>query len=110
MNFEVINVRKKYYDKFQHILVDEYQDTNQAQYQLVNALYTNHDSFIPPERSLCVVGDVAQSIYSWRGADFRIIMNFQKDFPNAKIVKLEQNYRSTKNILDRANLIIKNST
>ena len=102
-------VRKKYYDKFQHILVDEYQDTNQAQYQLVNALYTNLDSFIPPERSLCVVGDVDQSIYSWRGADFRIIMNFQKDFPKAKIVKLEQNYRSTANILNAANAVIENN-
>ncbi len=102
-------VRKKYYDKFQHILVDEYQDTNQAQYQLVNALYTNLDSYIPPERSLCVVGDVDQSIYSWRGADFRIIMNFQKDFPNAKIVKLEQNYRSTANILNAANAVIENN-
>ena len=102
-------VRKKYYDKFQHILVDEYQDTNQAQYQLVNALYTNLDSFIPQERSLCVVGDVDQSIYSWRGADFRIIMNFQKDFPNAKIVKLEQNYRSTANILNAANAVIENN-
>ena len=102
-------VRKKYYDKFQHILVDEYQDTNQAQYQLVNALYTNKDTFIPPERSLCVVGDVDQSIYSWRGADFRIIMNFQKDFPNAKIVKLEQNYRSTANILNAANAVIENN-
>ena len=102
-------VRKKYYDKFQHILVDEYQDTNQAQYQLVNALYTNLDSFIPPERSLCVVGDVDQSIYSWRGADFRIIMNFQKDFPSAKIVKLEQNYRSTANILNAANAVIENN-
>lgn len=102
-------VRKKYYDKFQHILVDEYQDTNQAQYQLVNALYTNFDSFIPPERSLCVVGDVDQSIYSWRGADFRIIMNFQKDFPSAKIVKLEQNYRSTATILNAANAVIENN-
>lgn len=102
-------VRKKYYDKFQHIMVDEYQDTNQAQYQLVNALYTNNDSFIPAERSLCVVGDVDQSIYSWRGADFRIIMNFQKDFPDAKIVKLEQNYRSTANILNAANAVIENN-
>lgn len=102
-------VRKKYYDKFQHILVDEYQDTNQAQYQLVNALYTNFEKYIPPERSLCVVGDVDQSIYSWRGADFRIIMNFQKDFPDAKIVKLEQNYRSTANILNAANAVIENN-
>ena len=102
-------VRKKYYDKFQHILVDEYQDTNQAQYQLVNALYTNLQPSVPQERSLCVVGDVDQSIYSWRGADFRIIMNFQKDFPNAKIVKLEQNYRSTANILNAANAVIENN-
>ena len=102
-------VRKKYYDKFQHILVDEYQDTNQAQYQLVKALYTNLESEIPESRSLCVVGDVDQSIYSWRGADFRIIMNFQNDFPNAKLVKLEQNYRSTANILNAANAIIENN-
>lgn len=102
-------VRKKYYDKFQHIMVDEYQDTNQAQYQLVNALYTNFQPEVPEERSLCVVGDVDQSIYSWRGADFRIIMNFQKDFPKAKIVKLEQNYRSTANILNAANAVIENN-
>ena len=102
-------VRKKYYDKFQHILVDEYQDTNQAQYQLVKALYTNLESEIPESRSLCVVGDVDQSIYSWRGADFRIIMNFQNDFPDAKLVKLEQNYRSTANILNAANAIIENN-
>lgn len=104
-----LEVRKKYYDKFQHILVDEYQDTNQAQYQLVNALYTNMQPNVPQERSLCVVGDVDQSIYSWRGADFRIIMNFQKDFPKAKIVKLEQNYRSTANILNAANAVIENN-
>ena len=103
-------VRTKYYNKFQHILVDEYQDTNQAQYQLVKALYTNLSSELPPKsRSLCVVGDVDQSIYSWRGADFRIILNFQKDFPNAKLVKLEQNYRSTSNILNAANAIIENN-
>ena len=103
------DVRKKYYDKFQHILVDEYQDTNLAQYQLVNALYTNLQPEVPQERSLCVVGDVDQSIYSWRGADFRIIMNFQRDFPKAKVVKLEQNYRSTANILNAANSIIENN-
>ena len=104
------DVRKKYYDKFQHILVDEYQDTNLAQYKLINALYTNLEPYSPlPERSLCVVGDVDQSIYSWRGADFRIIMNFQKDFPNAKVVKLEQNYRSTANILNAANSVIENN-
>ena len=102
-------VRDKYYKKFQHILVDEYQDTNQAQYQLVKALYTNLKPDIPESRSLCVVGDVDQSIYSWRGADFRIILNFQNDFPSAKVVKLEQNYRSTANILNAANSIIENN-
>lgn len=104
------DVRKKYHEKFHHILVDEYQDTNLAQYKLVNALYTNLEPYSPsPDRSLCVVGDVDQSIYSWRGADFRIILNFQKDFPNAKIVKLEQNYRSTSNILNAANSVIENN-
>jgi len=102
-------VRKFYYDKFQHILVDEYQDTNLAQYNLVNMLYTNLCEDIPQERSLCVVGDVDQSIYSWRGADFTIIMNFQKDFKNTKLIKLEQNYRSTANILNVANSIIENN-
>lgn len=104
-----LEVRKKYYNKFQHILVDEYQDTNLAQYKLVNALYTNLQSDIDENRSLCVVGDVDQSIYSWRGADFRIILNFQKDFPDAKVVKLEQNYRSTENILNAANSVIQNN-
>ena len=103
------DVREKYFNKFQHILVDEYQDTNQAQYQLVKALYTNLQPKIPKTRSLCVVGDVDQSIYSWRGADFRIILNFQNDFPNANVVKLEQNYRSTANILNAANAIIENN-
>ncbi len=102
-------VREKYYKKFQHILVDEYQDTNQAQYQLVKALYTNLEPKVPETRSLCVVGDVDQSIYSWRGADFRIILNFQNDFKNTKVVKLEQNYRSTANILNAANAIIENN-
>lgn len=103
-------VRQEYYDRFRHILVDEYQDTNLAQYKLVNMLYTNAQAEIPPERSLCVVGDVDQSIYSWRGADYTIIMNFQKDFKNTKLIKLEQNYRSTANILNVANAIIENNT
>ncbi len=103
-------VRKEYFDRFQHILVDEYQDTNQAQYRLVNMLYTNLQADVPEERSLCVVGDVDQSIYSWRGADYTIILNFQKDFKNTKLIKLEQNYRSTANILNVANAIIENNT
>ncbi len=102
-------VREKYYEKFRHILVDEYQDTNLAQYKLVNMLYTNMQSEVPPERSLCVVGDVDQSIYSWRGADFKIIMNFQNDYKNVKVIKLEQNYRSTANILNAANAVIENN-
>ncbi|MFQ8626956.1 MAG: ATP-dependent helicase [Candidatus Gastranaerophilaceae bacterium] len=73
-------VRQLYYDRFQHILVDEFQDTNMAQYKLINMLYTNLEADIPDERSLCVVGDVDQSIYSWRGADYTIILNFQQDF------------------------------
>ena len=103
-------IRTHYYERFQHILVDEYQDTNLAQYNLVNMLYTNKLTEVPPERSLCVVGDVDQSIYSWRGADYTIILNFQKDFKNTKLIKLEQNYRSTVNILNVANAIIENNT
>ena len=102
-------VRQKYYDRFVHIMVDEYQDTNLAQYQLVNMLYTNMKNDVPPERSLCVVGDVDQSIYSWRGADFKIILNFQNDYKNVKLIKLEQNYRSTENILNAANAVIENN-
>ena len=103
-------VRQLYYDRFQHILVDEFQDTNMAQYKLINMLYTNLDTEIPDERSLCVVGDVDQSIYSWSGADYTIILNFQKDFKKTKLIKLEQNYRSTANILNVANAIIENNT
>lgn len=103
-------VREYYYNRFQHILVDEYQDTNLAQYRLVKMLYTNNLEELPPQRSLCVVGDVDQSIYSWRGADYTIILNFQKDFKNTKVIKLEQNYRSTANILNVANAIIENNT
>ncbi len=102
-------VREYYFNKFKHILVDEYQDTNLAQYRLVNMLYTNMQKEVPPERSLCVVGDVDQSIYSWRGADYTIILNFQHDFKDAKLIKLEQNYRSTANILNVANAIIENN-
>ena len=102
-------VREKYFSRFKHILVDEFQDTNIAQYKLVNMLYTNLTDEIPNSRSLCVVGDVDQSIYSWRGADYKIILGFQKDFLNTKIIKLEQNYRSTENILKAANAIIENN-
>ena len=104
------NVREKYYEKFKHILVDEFQDTNLAQYELIKLLFTNNaDNYEREKRSLCVVGDIDQSIYSWRGADYRILLNFQKDFHNAKMIKLEKNYRSTENILKCANAIIENN-
>ncbi len=104
-------VRKKYFERFTHILVDEFQDTNISQYQLIKNIYTNNLTEGELEhRSLCVVGDVDQSIYSWRGADYKIILNFQVDFKNAKLIKLEQNYRSVATILNAANAIIVNNT
>lgn len=102
-------VRESYFSRFKHILVDEFQDTNQAQYNLVRMLYTNLDDKHMEHRSLCVVGDVDQSIYSWRGADFRILLNFKRDFKDTEVIKLEQNYRSTENILNVANSIIENN-
>jgi DNA helicase-2/ATP-dependent DNA helicase PcrA len=92
-------IKAKYQQRFSLIMVDEYQDTNRAQYIAVNLLAGGH-------RNLCVVGDDAQSIYRWRGADIRNILDFQKDYPDAEIVKLEQNYRSTKVILSAADSII----
>lgn len=112
-------VREKYFSRFKHILVDEFQDTNQAQYDLIKMLYTGEDkkargqedkrAELSDSRSLCVVGDVDQSIYSWRGADFKIILNFQNDFKDTALIKLEQNYRSTETILKAANSIIENN-
>lgn len=96
-------VREKWQRQFKYILIDEYQDTNAAQYRLVKFL-TNE------QQNLCVVGDDWQSIYSWRGADYRNILNFERDYPKATIIKLEQNYRSTKAILDAAHKIISKNT
>ena len=95
-------IRKKWQDKFEHILIDEYQDTNIIQYQLVKLL-------VNEKRNIAVVGDDWQSIYSWRGADFTNILNFEKDFPGAKVIKLEQNYRSTGKILEASQKIINNN-
>lgn len=95
-------VREKWRQRFEHILIDEYQDTNAVQYRLVKIL-------VGPEQNICAVGDDWQSIYSWRGADFTNILNFTKDFPQAKVIKLEQNYRSTGRILAASQQIIKNN-
>lgn len=104
-------VRTKYHNRFKHVLVDEFQDTNITQYQMINHIYTNNLSENElTNRSLCVVGDVDQSIYSWRGADYKIILNFQNNFKNTKLVKLEQNYRSVETILTAANSIITNNS
>lgn len=92
-------VRQKWQQQFRYIMIDEYQDTNAAQYKLVKLL-------TGPSKNIAVVGDDWQSIYSWRGADFRNILNFEKDYPNSTIIKLEQNYRSTKAILDAAHAVI----
>nr|MBA3679454.1 UvrD-helicase domain-containing protein [Candidatus Saccharibacteria bacterium] len=92
-------IRTKYQNQFQYIMVDEYQDTNHAQYRLIQLLAKAH-------QNICVVGDDWQSIYSWRGANYENILNFEKDYPKAKIVKLERNYRSTQTILDAAGAVI----
>jgi DNA helicase-2/ATP-dependent DNA helicase PcrA len=96
-------VLSKWQDRFDHILVDEYQDTNRAQYRFIKLLGARH-------RNVCVVGDDDQSIYGWRGADIRNILDFTKDFPNAGVVRLEENYRSVPPILELANVVISENT
>jgi DNA helicase-2/ATP-dependent DNA helicase PcrA len=95
-------VREYYNRRFQYILIDEYQDTNRPQYELMRLLAGNR-------HNVCAVGDEDQSIYSWRGADIRNILEFEKDFPEAKIIRLEQNYRSTQNILQAASAVVANN-
>ncbi len=93
-------VREYYQQKWHYVHIDEYQDTNEAQYIMSKLLSENH-------KNICVVGDADQNIYSWRGANLKNILNFEKDYPDAKIILLEENYRSTKNILEAANEVIK---
>ena len=98
----VSEVRDYYNRRFRYVLVDEYQDTNRPQYELMRLLGQSH-------QNVCAVGDEDQSIYSWRGADIRNILEFEEDFPNAKIIRLEQNYRSTQNILEAASAVVANN-
>src|SRR6185437_8442058 len=93
----------RYRDRFQFILVDEYQDTNRAQFQFIKLLGSGHGNVV-------VVGDDDQSIYRWRGADIRNILDFERDYPDATVVKLERNYRSTQLILDAAHAVVSRNT
>ncbi|MCO5141455.1 MAG: UvrD-helicase domain-containing protein [Oligoflexia bacterium] len=95
-------ILEKYQEHFRYLMIDEYQDTNRAQYLLISMLAKKF-------KNICVVGDEDQSIYKWRGADIRNILDFQKDYPEAKLIKLEQNYRSTKTIIEAASAVIKNN-
>lgn len=99
---DISKVREKVQERYQYVMVDEYQDTNNTQYQIINKIAEKY-------KNICVVGDEDQSIYGFRGANIQNILNFEKDYPEACVIKLEQNYRSTAHILDAANSIIKNN-
>ncbi len=112
------DARRYYHNRFRHVMVDEFQDTNGIQYMLVRLIVegdialnlAQRPADFWDSRSLCVVGDESQSIYGWRGSDFNIILNFERDFPGTKVIKLEDNYRSTERILEAANRVIANNT
>src|SRR5256885_5366687 len=93
------HILRELQDRFQYVMIDEYQDTNHAQYVIAHALALRH-------RNMCVVGDPDQSIYAWRRADIQNILDFEKDYPDARVVRLERNYRSTKTILQIASQLI----
>jgi len=101
--FHDTETREAWNRRLSYVMIDEYQDTNRSQYELMRLLSQRHDN-------VCVVGDEDQSIYSWRGADIRNILDFEKDFPGVKTIRLEQNYRSTKNILEAASAVVANNT
>jgi ATP-dependent DNA helicase UvrD/PcrA len=101
--YQESDVTARYNRRFHHVLVDEYQDTNRAQYQLIRQLTLEH-------QNLCVVGDEDQSIYRWRGADIENILSFERDYPAARVIRLEQNYRSTQGILDAATAVVSRNT
>ena len=96
-------ILQKYQERFKYVLIDEYQDTNEAQYILVKMISAKY-------KNICVVGDDSQSIYSWRGSNYKNILNFEKDYPGCNVILLEQNYRSTKKIIEASNDLIKNNT
>ena len=100
---EGAEVRERYNRRYRYVMIDEYQDTNRPQYELMKLLAGAH-------KNICVVGDEDQSIYSWRGADIKNILDFEKDFPGANTIRLEQNYRSTQVILEGASAVVAQNT